>query len=67
MAGKILGVYKQDLKHLCDYPIKLFKRTYTVWECDCGKTYRLEWDQNHYDSYRYWEPYKIFGDQKRSS
>lgn len=53
MSGRILGVYNKQ-EHICKLPIKLFKRTNTVWLCDCNKIYILEWQRIARETERVW-------------
>jgi hypothetical protein len=53
MSGKIIGVYPSK-EHICKLPIKLFKRTSSVFLCDCNKFYILEWQRIARESDRVW-------------
>ena len=42
--GKWLGIDPEYVKHVdyCNTPPVVFRHTYSVWQCSCGKKYRIE-------------------------
>ena len=58
MAGMFIGVIPPETSHRCELPFpRQSLQTYTVWQCDCGKAYRLEAETQFNESFRQWKRY----------